>query len=78
MLFTCGVALEAASKEDECQELPVGVGRAVCYNKQKEPPTNNPTPSGATPKAATDNSADQSKLEDEKLTKKLKAICRGC
>ena len=52
----------AASETDRCELMPVGIERALCFDRER-------------PEL---NSAAQMKLEDEKLAKRLQGICRGC
>ena len=58
----------------QCRLIEARKDRNDCYERQKTA-KQAPTKVGAT---KMDNAVDQMKLDDDRLTKRLQGICRGC
>ena len=64
-------AAPAASKE--CRHIDSRKERNACYEQQRQTPKQSDSP-----RAKTNDDVDQLKLENDRLTKRLQGICRGC
>jgi hypothetical protein len=64
-------AAQAASKE--CRHIDSRKERNACYEQQ--PQAAKPS---SPPRAATKDDIDQLKLENDRVTRRLQGICRGC
>jgi hypothetical protein len=58
----------------QCRQIQARKDRNDCYERQKAA-KQAPTKLGAT---KMDDAVDQMKLDDDRLTKRLQGICRGC
>jgi len=71
-------ALNAPAEADPCLSIAKGANRAACYNRQPE--------AIAAARRAAESAADSQvkdplermRLDEEKLSKRLQGICRGC
>jgi hypothetical protein len=62
----------------QCRHIQARKDRNACYERQKtakQAPTQSGSTSGSTKMG---DAVDQMKLDDDRLTKRLQGICRGC
>lgn len=68
-------AVFGAPAADDCQTIQAGVGRAICYDKR---PKTQAELRAAEDAAKFKDPLEQMRLEQDKLSKRLNGICRGC
>jgi hypothetical protein len=70
-----GAAPAFAAAPGECRFIQSRKERNACYERQEAAKAAAPPKSGRT---RTNDAIEQMKLEDDRLTRRLQGICRGC
>jgi hypothetical protein len=74
VVLSCAMLAQAApAASKECRHIDSRKERNACYEQQRQT-----SKQSASPHAKTNDDVDQLKLENDRVTKRLQGICRGC
>jgi hypothetical protein len=65
------------SAVEQCRQIKAKVDREACYDRQSKALAEKRQGAGAADKSRSDP-VDQLKVENDRLSKRLRSICRGC
>ena len=71
------IAASPSFAVEQCRQIKVKADREACYDRQSKTLAEKRQATGAADKARPDP-VDQLKIENDRVSRRLKGICRGC
>jgi hypothetical protein len=79
VLLIAALAVEPASAAvEQCRQIKVRADREACYDRQSQAAAEKRQGADKAADKANPDPADKLKAENDRVTKRLRGICRGC